>query len=73
MKYQWNWASWYWLLWVVIGFLPVELWSLFTGQPQFTLSDQAWHLEGTGATFARFFFCAFLTWLDLHIVFRIFT
>lgn len=69
---KWNWASIYWLLWIGAGFFPVELWALFTGQPQYTLSDQVWHLEGTGATFARFFVAAFLVWLLLHMVFRAF-
>lgn len=69
---KWNWASWYWLAWIVLGFMPLEFWSLFTGQPQFTLSDQVWKLEGTGDTFARYFILAFLVWLTLHMVFRAF-
>lgn len=70
---KWNWASWYWLAWITIGFLPVEIWALTSGQPQYTLSDQVWHLEGQGSTFARFFIAAFLLWLFLHMVFRAFT
>lgn len=69
---RWNWASVYWLAWIVVGFLPLELWALFSGQPQYTLSDQVWHLEGTGSTFARYFIAAFCVWLTLHMVFRLF-
>lgn len=69
---KWNWATWYWLAWISVGFMPLEFWALATGQPQFTLSDQVWHLEGTGDTFARFFIAAFLAWLFLHMVFRAF-
>ena len=69
---KWNWASWYWLAWILLGFMPVEFWALFTGQPQYTLSDQVWHLEGTGATFQRYVVGAFLLWLLIHMVFRAF-
>lgn len=71
--YTWNWASVYWLLWIVLGFAPLEFWALSTGQPQYTLSDQVWHLEGTGTTFARYFVFAFLLWLLCHMVWRRFT
>lgn len=69
---KWNWASWYWLAWIAVGFMPLEFWSLAAGKPQYTLSDQVWHLEGTGSTFARFFIAAFLAWLFCHMVFRAF-
>jgi len=69
---RWNWASVYWLVWICVGFLPLELWALWTRQPQYTLSDQVWHLEGSGSTFARFFIGAFCVWLTLHMVFRLF-
>lgn len=69
---RWNWASWYWLAWIGLGFVPMEFWALFTGQPQYTLSDQVWHLEGKGSTFAQFFIAAFLAWLFCHMVFRAF-
>lgn len=72
-SYRWNWASIYWLCWIMIGFVPVEVTALAMGHPEWTLSDQAWHLEGTGATAAKFFIFCFLTWLDIHIVFRRFT
>lgn len=67
---KWNWASWYWAAWILLGFCPLEFWALGTGQPQYTLSDQVWHLEGNGATFMRYNVAAFLTWLLLHMVFR---
>lgn len=70
---RWNWASLYWLGWIVIGFLPLELWSLFTGHQEDTLSDQVWHAEGNGATFTRYFVAAFLLWLLIHMVWRKFT
>lgn len=66
----WNWASIYWLAWITVGFLPLEIWALVSHKPQYTLSDQVWHLEGTGSTFARFFVGAFIVWLFFHMVAR---
>jgi hypothetical protein len=71
--YTWNWASVYWLLWLVLGFLPLEIWALVTRQPQYTLSDQVWHLEGSGMTAARFAVFAILLWLLIHMVWAKFT
>jgi hypothetical protein len=70
---MWNGWSIYWLLWLVAGFGIPEGYALWTAQYQNTLSDQVWHLEGTGATFTRFFVAAFCLWLGLHFVFRWFT
>lgn len=70
MKY--NAWSLYWLIWVVAGFGGPEFYSIATRRYQNTLSDQVWHVEGTGATFARFFVAAFLLWLFLHMVFELF-
>ncbi len=70
---KWNAWSLYWLGWIVLGFLPPELYALFTGHPENTLSDQVWHAEGVGATFARWFVASFLGWLFFHMVFRKFT
>lgn len=67
---HWNWASVYWLVWIVGGFMPVEFWALAKGKPQYTLSYQVWHLEGTGMSFARYFVAAFLLWLLIHMVFE---
>lgn len=72
-KYTWNWASIYWAAWIGAGFLPLELWAIASGQPQYTLSDQVWHLEGQGASFGRYFVFAFLLWLLIHMVWRKFT
>lgn len=72
-QYSWNWSSWYWAGWLLIGFLPLEIWALVTRQPQYTLSDQVWHLEGNGATAMRYAVFAFLFWLLIHMVFRRFT
>jgi hypothetical protein len=69
---RWNWASIYWLVWISVGFLPLELWALAVKKPQYTLSYQVWHLEGTGASFARYFVAAFLVWLLIHMVFEMF-
>lgn len=68
----WNWASIYWLVWIAGGFCPLEFYALGAGHPEWTLSYQVWHLEGTGATFARFFVGAFLLWLLLHMVLETF-
>lgn len=70
---RWNGWSLYWLLWILIGFIPPEFYALLTGNPQNTLSDQVWHAEGVGATAMRYFVFCFLTWLDIHLVFRRFT
>lgn len=60
----------YWVLWIAIGFLPAELYALFSRHPENTLSAQVWRLDGTGATFARYFVGAFTMWLFLHMTFR---
>lgn len=67
-----NWNGWslYWLAWIALGFLVPELYALITGHPGNTLSYQVWHLEGKGATFARYFVGAFLLWLLIHMVFE---
>jgi len=70
MKY--NWMSWYWLFWLVVGFGLPEGIALGTGNPQNTLSYQVWHIEGTGMTFARYWIAAFLGWLFIHMVFNTF-
>lgn len=59
-----------WLLWIV-SFLVVELTALWTGHPEFTLSEWVWKLERLGRawTFARYFVAAFLLWLFFHLVF----
>ena len=36
--------SWYWLIWAIIGFFPVEIYGLIRNS-QDTLSYQIWHLE----------------------------
>lgn len=69
---HWNGWSIYWSIWLFLLFGVPEIYALATGHPENTLSFQVWHLEGTGATFWRFFICAFLVWLLLHMVFRIF-
>ena len=66
---RWNGWSLVWLAWIV-EFLVIELTALFSGHPENTLSYQVWHLEGTGATFARYFVAAFLLWLLIHMVFE---
>jgi hypothetical protein len=67
---KWNGWSIYWLAWIAVGFLPVELYALFSGHPENTLSDQVWHAEGIGATFVRYFVGAFTFWLAFHMTFR---
>ena len=68
-SHGWNWASWFWVAWIALGFFPLELWALFSGNDQDTLSDNVWRLEGTGATFFRYFVAAFLVWLFFHMVY----
>jgi hypothetical protein len=70
---KYNGWSLYWLLWIAVGFCVPEFYSLLKGKPQNTLSYQVWHLEGNGATFARYFVFAFLLWLLIHMVWRKFT
>lgn len=72
MDTQWNGWSIYWALWLGVAFLGPELYCLFT-QNGGTFSAQVWHLEGTGATFVRWFVAAFIAWLFFHMVFHIFT
>lgn len=69
----WNWASLYWLIWMGIGFLPLEMWALFSGNPQDTLSDQVWRLTGQGTTttwtFGHYMILVFCIWLLGHFAF----
>lgn len=69
---HWNWWSLYWLLWLVIGFGLPEGIAIGTGHVENTLSFQAWHLEGSGATFWRWVMGSMLLWLFIHIVFDTF-
>lgn len=69
---KWNWASLYWLIWLVVLFGGPEFYFIFTGQVKNTLSYQVWHLEGTGATFWRYVVVAFLVWLLFHLGFQAF-
>lgn len=62
----------YWLIWAVVGFGVPEGIALATGNARWTLSEQVWHLEGTGATFWRWTVCSMLLWLLFHMVFRLF-
>lgn len=62
----------YWLIWLVGMFGGPELYAIATGHDENTLSYQVWHLEGTGATFCRYFVAAFLLWLFIHMVFETF-
>jgi len=59
-----------WLLWLA-SFLAIELTALWTGHPEFTLSEWVWRLEKLGRvwSFARYFVAAFLLWLFFHLVF----
>ena len=70
---SWNLWSLYWLCWLLVGFFVPEMIALISGNPQNTLSDQVWHLEGNGATFFRFVVASLFAWLFLHMTFRIFT
>lgn len=69
----WNWASLYWLTWLMAGFLPLELWALFSGNSQDTLSDNVWRLvglnNGSAWTFAHFLVAVLMVWLLFHFVF----
>lgn len=63
----------YWAAWLFTGFGVPEAIALISGHPENTLSYQVWHLEGTGATFYRYFVFSFLLWLLIHMVWRKFT
>lgn len=69
---MWNGWSIYWVIWLLVGFGVPEGIALASGRPKNTLSYQVWHLEGTGATFARYMVFAFLLWLLIHMVFEAF-
>jgi hypothetical protein len=70
---KWNLWSLYWSVWLFLLFGVPEGIALATGHPENTLSDQVWHLEGTGATFWRYVVFAVLFWLLIHMVWRKFT
>jgi hypothetical protein len=62
-----------WIVWVA-WFLGWELTALFTGHPQWTLSEYVWRLErlGTSWTFLRYFIAAGCLWLFFHLAFGLF-
>lgn len=64
--------AWYWGLWLVLLFGVPEAFALMSGHPERTLSAWVWRLEGTGPTVGRYFIAAFLLWLLLHMVWRLF-
>lgn len=70
---KWNLWSLYWSVWLFAAFGIPEGIALGTGHPENTLSDQVWHLEGTGATFWRYVVFVTLLWLLIHMVWRKFT
>lgn len=63
-----------WCVWIA-AFLAIELTALWSGHPNFTLSDYVWRLEQVNRawTFLRFFAAAFCAWLFCHLVFHWFT
>lgn len=67
---RWDWASLVWLVWSLAG-LAFEITMLATHQARRTLSAQVWHVEGTGWTFARYLVATLLTWLNIHMVFKV--
>jgi hypothetical protein len=69
---RWNWWSLYWLLWLGAGFGVPETVALVTRRPQDTLSAQVWHAEGNGPTAVRYAVGAFLLWLLVHMVWKLF-
>lgn len=62
--------TWWWVVWLMVGFGVPEAVALFMHQPQRTLSDHVWAAEGSGPTIVRYLVAAFLVWLTLHMVFK---
>lgn len=59
-----------WIAWLA-AFLVIELSALWSGHPEWTLSEFTWRAERLGQawTFLRYFLAVFLLWLAGHIVF----
>lgn len=61
----------------VFGVLWLAGWELAalvvekTGGPDYTLSRMTWDFEGVGWTAARYLVLAALTWLTLHLAFKV--
>lgn len=77
--WQWYWVSWFIL---VLGtFLPVELYAVFSGHVENTLSWSVWDLEGfvpgshAAWTWSHYIvggaFLLFCLWLGVHLCFGI--
>jgi hypothetical protein len=67
----------YWLAWLVVGFLVPETWALFT-KPQNTLSETVWGWFGVMRnqpisqwSIQHYILLAFVVWLAAHLAFRI--
>lgn len=61
-----------WIAWIA-AFLVIELSALWSGHPQWTLSEYVWKLEQINRswTFLRFLIAAFCVWLFGHMVWGI--
>lgn len=74
-----RWTDYYWLGWLIAvfaGFLPVELWALFSGNHVNTLSDTMWrwtdndlsHPWNIGHyTWPHWLLIIFMVWLTVHL------
>jgi hypothetical protein len=56
-----NWFSAYWLGWI-LAFLIPELWALWAGRPQDTLSETVWSVENLNLNQPF----DFAMWTDVH-------
>lgn len=72
--------SWYWALWLVVGFGVPECIALLNKDYGDTLSDTVWSWFGVFRDQApwhwgvlHFLLAAFMVWLTCHFVFRIWT
>jgi hypothetical protein len=61
-------TGWFWLVWGLVG-LTYEIFALVADK-KYTLSEQLWSLEGSGATALRYFVGVATLWLFLHLTFR---
>lgn len=65
----------YWLIWLVVIFLPFELWAAFSKKKGDTFSENVWdwfairRLDAPLGFLRRFFLAAFLTGLGSHFLF----
>ena len=61
-----NWANWYWLCWIAIGFGLPEALAIALGRREFTLSYSVWQLRNVCPQAFYALWLVLIAWLTYH-------